>query len=229
MENPDETLLPLEERGRSPCQAKVHIPRGEEINVFELLRERGIIRWVKDSDVFVDSRGKYLSGMFGVVKPGRFTPCNQLILRVIMNLIPINSIFETIEGDIRSLPSSTSWLPVHITCGEQLEMSQGDMSSAFYLFSLPPAWSPFMCFNFSVKGSDLPQLNLEPNEVYRPSCAVFPMGWASSVGLMQMIQMIGREILLSKGLPRESKHACQPGLLRSWTLPPPRRRGGRSI
>lgn len=70
IENPSETLLPPCDRGAAPCQARVRIQAGGELEVFELLRERGVINWFPDDQVFSDERGKYLSGFFGVVKPG---------------------------------------------------------------------------------------------------------------------------------------------------------------
>ena len=76
-------------------------------------------------------------------------------------------------------------------------MSQGDMSCAFYLFSVPTPWQAFMCFNYVVDGA---LIGMEKGKRYRPACLVLPMGWSSSVGVMQQAS---REILLSNGLPPE--------------------------
>ncbi|CAL1164317.1 unnamed protein product [Cladocopium goreaui] len=46
LENPMEAMLPESERGGSPVSAKVHIKKGEELDVFRLLTERGITTWV---------------------------------------------------------------------------------------------------------------------------------------------------------------------------------------
>lgn len=52
-----------------------------------------VIQWIEDCRVFQDSRGQYLSGLFGVIKPNKFTSGDEPVLRVIMNLIPVNGFF----------------------------------------------------------------------------------------------------------------------------------------
>ena len=76
-------------------------------------------------------------------------------------------------------------------------MSQADMASAFYLFAIPEQWFPYFCLNYLVDGS---AIGLEKGKKFRPTIRVLPMGWSSSVGLMQQIS---REILLRNGLPPE--------------------------
>ena len=73
MENPMESLLEEKDRGFSPVTAKVHIQKGQEFAVFELLEQRGVITWVPESVAFRDKRGTFLSGLFGVVKVGKCT------------------------------------------------------------------------------------------------------------------------------------------------------------
>ena len=197
MENPEESLLDFADRGSSPVTAKVHIKRGEELSVFNLLHERGIVDWVTEDTAYRDARGIYLSGLFGVIKPNKFTDDGQPILRVITNLIPANGLFSVLRGDIDFLPSATEWLPMAVAEGELVLMNQADMQSAFYLFAIPKQWYPYFCLNFSVNGA---QLGLDANKIYRPTIKVLPMGWSSSVGIMQQVS---REILLSHGLPPE--------------------------
>ena len=208
MENPEESLLELSERGSEPVSAKVHIKKGEELAVFGLLKERGIITWVPEDTAYSDSRGVYLSGLFGVVKQGKFTQSNQPVLRVITNLVPANGLFGVLRGDIDYLPAATGWLPMVLAEGQQVTMSQADMASAFYLFGIPPQWYPYFCLNFKVPGS---AIGLDKDKVYRPTIRVLPMGWSSSVGIMQQIS---REILLSKGLPPSLEYR------KSGNLPP---------
>ena len=195
--NPLDSLVEESLRGGSPCQAKVHIRGGEALSVFRLLCERGVTQWVPANAAFSDRRGTYLNGLFGVEKPGKLTGSGEPILRVIMNFIPINGIFEVIKGDISYLPSPTSWIPICADKGEVFSMSQGDMQSAFYLFAMPPGWEQFFCFNYKVSGK---LIGLDPNTEYRPSCKVLPMGWSSSVGIMQQVS---RQVLLMRGLPRD--------------------------
>ena len=90
--------------------AKVHIKRGCEMEVFGLLKDRGIIDWVPADSAYSDGRGTYLSGLFGVVKPGKYTENHIPVLRVFMNLVPVNGLFEVLRGDINCLPNATQWL-----------------------------------------------------------------------------------------------------------------------
>ena len=165
--------------------------------MFKLLEERGVITWIPSTAAYSDERGVYLNGMFGVEKQGKFTSSGKPVLRCIMNLIPSNGLMEIIQGDISFLPSGAGWLSLMLSPGEELAMSQGDMSSAFYLFEMPSQWHRYFCFNFETTRATIGGAG---SEKVRPCCRVLPMGWSSSVGCMQMIS---REILLSRGLPAE--------------------------
>ena len=207
--NPLESMLDESERGSAPTTAKVHIQKGEELSVFNLLEDRGVTTWVEESVAFRDKRGVYLSGLFGVVKPNKFTEQGEPVLRVITNLIPVNGLFDVLRGDINYLPSATGWLPLVVDAGEQITMNQADMASAFYLFAVPEAWRPFFCLNFLVNGA---KINKDPAKMFRPAIRVLPMGWASSVGIMQQVS---REILLQNGLPPELEFR-KTGPVPSW-------------
>ena len=78
-----------------------------------------------EENVFADANGPYLSGMFGVPKPNKFTDAGDPILRVIMNLIPINRSLDIVLGDIAELPSATAW--------QQLVLADGDSISIWHV------------------------------------------------------------------------------------------------
>ena len=78
----------------------------------------------------------------------------------------------------------TSWQSIVMDDGERLNMFQSDMSSAFYLFRLPLCWAPYLCFNVTVKGTEV---GLMDNRLFALGCCVIPMGWINSVGIMQEI------------------------------------------
>ena len=86
--HPEEILVGPGEREAGSNKAKVHIQTGEELKVWQLMQERGIVEWVNIKDVFADEGGPFLSGLFGVPKSGRFTESGLPLLRVIMNLKP---------------------------------------------------------------------------------------------------------------------------------------------
>jgi len=183
IQRPEELLLDPELKEDGPNAARVHIALGEAMKVWQLLEERGIIEWIDLEEVYADEGGPYLAGMFGVPKAGKFTPCGEPLLRVIMNLKPINRALDIVKGDIGELPMATTWNQLMLDENETIHISQADMSSAFYLFSLPSQWRRFMAFNAPTRGS---ALGRDAGKVYVPACKVLPMGWSSSVGLMQM-------------------------------------------
>ena len=183
VENPEQILLSPDEKTPGPNVGRVHIKKGEELGVWKLLEERGIITWLPIGKVHQDHGGPYLSGLFGVPKSGRFTEEGLPLLRVIMNLKPVNRALSIIQGDIAELPSAGKWLQLVLEDGDCLSISQADMSSAFYLFALPECWWPFLCFNAKFGGS---ALGRPGSGTFVPCCKVRPMGWSSSVGLMQM-------------------------------------------
>ena len=183
LEHPAECLLAAEERSPGSCKARVHIKAGEELKVWKLLEERGVIKWLDVDKVFRDAHDSCSAGMFGVPKTGKFTKEGEVILRVIMNLKPLNRLLTVIRGDIGDLPTPMSWTQLVVAEDELIEVSQADMSSAFYLFSLPLAWLPYMSFSCSFERGEV---GLKGRGRVTPCCQVLPMGWASSVGLMQM-------------------------------------------
>ena len=166
-------------------QAKVHVGKGEELGLFKLLAERRICTWVRTEDVLMVQNEKVLNGMFAVGK-GSSLPGGGEIQRLIMNLIPTNAVFKQAQGATDDLPAISQYLSVVLYGEEQIRLFQSDMSSAFYLFAIPPAWSKMMCFNICFKGSEL-GLHEDPCGVYHPACAVIPMGWGSAVSIMQEI------------------------------------------
>ena len=151
LEHPRESLLPAREREVGAMQAKVHIGKGDELPVFKLLESRGVTSWIPAEEVFSDETGECLNGLFGVIKPGKFCTSGLPVLRVIMNLIPSNRLFQVITGDVQFLPHGAAWIPLVLRDGEELRVSQGDMSAAFYLFRIPDAWQTFMSFAYKVR------------------------------------------------------------------------------
>ena len=208
MENPEESLKPAGERDAAPARARVHIAPGQELAVFRLLAERRVITWIKKEDTFADHRGQITNGLFGVVKPQKFTASGKPVLRVIMNLIPTNALFDGIVGDVGLLPAATMWIPLCISAGEPVSMSQCDMASAFYLFEIPSCWHRYMTFSYEIDGQEI---NMVAGTKYRPACAALPMGWSSSVGVMQAVS---RQVLLLQGMPANQE------LRKTSSLPP---------
>ena len=195
IEHPEEVLLPIDEQPRGKSTAKVHIKPGEEVEFARLLADRGIISFVPEDQVHSGPNGKFLSGLFGVPKPNKYTSENLPVLRLIMNLIPVNRIMGVVLGDIQELPSAADWQQLVLSPDECLSVSQADMQSAFYLFRLPSCWQKYLCFNLRLRASDV---GAGASGFVYPACTVLPMGWSSSVGLMQMAS---RELIRRVKLP----------------------------
>ena len=181
LENPEKLLLETKLEDLPKMQAKIHCDEADVIPLALELVRRGICGWCELKDVYRVHDQPVLSGLFGVEKPAKL-PDGRPILRLIMNLIPSNSIMRTIQGRVRGLPSITSWLSIISGEDETLEISQSDMCSAFYLFSLPSSWEPYLCFNLIQSGQNIGKTS---GKSYALCCKVLPMGWCSSVALMQ--------------------------------------------
>ena len=147
------------------------------------LVKRNICGWLEYEKVFEVGGVKVLSGLFGVEKSSTL-PDGRCSLRLIMNLIPSNGILKTIQGRVRGLPSITSWLSIAVGPTEEVRFWQSDMCSAFYLFSLPSSWMPLLSFNLTTSGESI---GLKTGVTYALACKVLPMGWSSSVAVMQEV------------------------------------------
>ena len=179
-------------QGRVHCEAEDLLPLSLE------LVSRRICQWVELSAVHEVHGQKVLSGLFGVEKSNKL-PDGRPHLRLIMNLVPINSILRNICGRVRNLPNITSWISLTSQEGEDLHFWQSDMCSAFYLFRVPQVWHKLLSFNVIFDGS---HINLTPGIKYALCCAVLPMGWGSSVAVMQEV---AEQVVLVHGLAAEEQ------------------------
>ena len=182
LEHPEESLL-VEPTPGVKLQAKVHVPPNEAVEFFSTLVDHGICNWVLDEEVLRVGTQPVLSGMFAVGK-GSFMESGDEVQRVIMNLIPCNAAFRHCQGGTKELPSISQYLSLVLAQDERLAFFQSDMTSAFYLFRLPVAWQSMMAFNVCFSGE---QIGRPAGQIFRPACAVIPMGWASAVAIMQEI------------------------------------------
>ena len=199
IEHPEQVLLKDDRISPGKNRSKVHIADGEEIAVFRLLFARGVVDFIPEGDVFCNHQGPFLSGLFGVPKPGKTSARGNQVLRLIMNLIPINRALDVVLGDIQELPSAAIWQQLVLFEGSSITISQADMASAFYLFRLPPAWLKYLAFNSKLRRTDVGLTG--PGFVF-PACRVLPMGWSSSVGLMQMAS---RELIRRASIPNSDE------------------------
>ena len=103
--DPRKLLKPEAEWPKAFGQAKVWTETREDF--LEIARhglETGIFGIVRERDIPVRGGKKLLHGAFGVEKKNKFIEGGLPVLRLIINLIPLNEIQDTLEADIRTLP-----------------------------------------------------------------------------------------------------------------------------
>ena len=199
LKDPSKLMIPDNGQKLPTLRGRVHVKEGERLDVARLLVERNVCIWRRAEDTLCYRGQSVRNGLFGVVKPGKIV--NQKpVLRVIMNLIPTNSLFKIIPGSVHRLPSITQWSTLFIGEDEKVEISQADITSAFYLFLLPEVWQCILPFNIEADGREL-GAGYIPRVRYVLCAKVLPMGWHSAVGLMEEA---AERLLLDSGLPQPS-------------------------
>ena len=78
-------------------RGKVHVKPGELDGIADELVERGICKWIPITEVAKFRGGYVLNGLFGVPKSAMVDDGSP-VLRLIMNLVPGNSITKQIRG-----------------------------------------------------------------------------------------------------------------------------------
>ena len=120
------------------------------------------------------------NGMFGIEKGEEKDGVS--VRRLIMNLIPLNSISQSVEGDVGTLPLLSQMNSLQLHPDEHLVVSSEDLKCIFYLFGMPSSWLPLLSFNRRVPDNLVPPHCTEPCYL----CAkVLPMGYLNSVGAAQ--------------------------------------------
>ena len=203
--HPEKAVQPDVGQKLPKLQGKIHVAPQYLDDVIGELISRNVCDWVPLSSVLHYRGQPVLNGLFGVEKPTSL-PSGLPILRTIMNLVPSNSVLKQLKGGTRSLPFIGQWLSTVIEDSTEVRLWQSDMSAAFYLFSLPPAWWGCLAFNIIRPAH---KIGRPGSGLFAMCCKVIPMGFNSSVALMQEIS----ENLLSK-LPKAAR------ISRGLPLPP---------
>ena len=170
----------------------------------------GVCTYLTKEELFQGPNGPLLNGMFGVTKD-EFKDGVE-VFRLIMNLIPLNTLCQSISGDIQTLPSWSLMNPFFLQPNEHLLISSEDVRCFFYVMAVPQSWWPFLGFNKRVPREVLPE-HLKDEEVYLAS-RVLPMGFLNSVSLAQHVHR--NLVLASSGtkgdlnLPQEELRKDRP-------------------
>ena len=145
------------------------------------LLQMNIFSKVHEDDIYQVGGRPLLNGLFGVSK-NEFDGGVEL-QRIIMNLIPLNGVVQSLDGDVGTLPSWAGMAPLHLQPHEDLLVSSEDVRAFFYIFRVPTSWHRFLCFNRPLP-EDL--CGERPGRWY-PCSAVLPMGFKNSVSLAQHV------------------------------------------
>ena len=148
------------------------------------LVEAGVCCYIEEQAVFDTGDGPLLNGLFGVSKE-EWTEDGTEICRLIMNLIPLNSISESLSGDVDTLPSWGMMNPYFLQPNENLLISSEDVKCFFYTMKVPSEWVKYLAFNKRVPDVCLPE-HMKGGVVYLAS-RVLPMGFLNSVSLAQNV------------------------------------------
>ena len=191
MEDPKKTLLPEDKWPEDLPQPQVWVENQEEWHeICAGAADRGIFNFLKKENIFHCRGTPLLNGLFGVEKKNKILENGEPVLRMIINAIPANALQETIEADIRTLPYFVQWSAISVDEEDKVMIwNELDMTSAFYVFRLEPAWYRFQALAKPVSGPFAAKWapDLMTEECVYPAVAVMAMGWKSACGLLQQI------------------------------------------
>ena len=194
VDNIDLYLKPVSE-WKPLTYPKVMVADDDWGEVCEGLVSSGICTFLCEEEVYSTDSGLLLNGLFGVTKDE--WKDGTEIFRLIMNLIPFNSIAQPLSGDIATLPGWAQMSSFFIQPTENLLISSEDVRCFFYIMSVPCAWQKFLAFNKLVPQSVLPD-TLKGKRIYLAS-RVLPMGFLNSVSLAQHVH---RNLVRASKLPK---------------------------
>ena len=177
--NFEEYLLPKEDQVLV-SKPNMMVPVESWHRVCKGLIDLGLCKVLPESEVYRVNGELLLNGLFGVSK-GEFVNGFE-VMRVIMNLIPLNAICQSLEGDVATLPSWSGMTGFHLMPIEDLLVSSEDVRCFFYIFKVPLAWHKFLCFNRTV-----PQDLCPGGERCYLSALVLPMGFKNRVAIAQHV------------------------------------------
>eukprot|EP00438_Fugacium_kawagutii_P023208 Skav215677 [mRNA] locus=scaffold278:111881:120662:- [translate_table: standard] len=176
----EDYLLPPDQQhlGRVP---RVMVSPEDWGEVCEGLIQSKICGVMARSDLYHVGDQPVLNGLFSVSKNEFVGPIE--VHRLIMNLVPLNRLCRSFQGDVATLP--TMFSSFFLEDGEIAIMASEDIKCFYYLFTLPCSWFKFLGF-----AGEVPEA-LKPAHLKGVAChlyaRVLPMGFANSVGLAQHV------------------------------------------
>eukprot|EP00438_Fugacium_kawagutii_P010394 Skav220394 [mRNA] locus=scaffold639:248658:258388:- [translate_table: standard] len=182
LSDPHSLILGAHDLPEAIPKPRVRVLDGEWEPLARSLVERGIL--VPTPEVLQFKGEMVLNGLFGVEKSNKPIPDGRSSQRLIMDLRASNAMLSVIGGDIGTLSGASAFTAITLEEGNVISISGDDLVASFYLFSLPPVWRPFLAFEKPVSWR---ALGYDRDGSTYLSSAVLPMGFSSSVGIMQHI------------------------------------------
>eukprot|EP00438_Fugacium_kawagutii_P027300 Skav202700 [mRNA] locus=scaffold654:350470:356680:- [translate_table: standard] len=176
LKDPETCVLP-----RAP---RVMVPDESWGEVCHGLVSCGLCTYLTRDQVFSVGGRPLLNGLFGVTKDEWHQ--GHEVFRLIMNMIPLNTLAQPLAGDVETLPMWSLMSPYFIQPDEHLLVSSEDVRCFFYTMSVPAAWHKYLAFNKAVPSEVLPPM-LRDQEVFL-AATVLPMGFLNSVSLAQHVR-----------------------------------------
>ena len=181
--NPSDWWVPLDKRPSKRTRSKVRASDDTWFLICQAAHKRGMMRPVKDEDLFKDVDGHFVvNGAGGVAKKKVVGGVEVELQRFISILVPTNEHSMQLPGDQDTLPYVGQLTGIVLEEDNDLYIHSEDFTSAFNLFKVPESWSPHFAFAKKVKAS---AFGGSPHAMVRPAMAVVPMGWHSAVTLVQ--------------------------------------------
>eukprot|EP00438_Fugacium_kawagutii_P009708 Skav211711 [mRNA] locus=scaffold2852:255903:258329:- [translate_table: standard] len=172
---------------------RVMVAEGDWDLLCEKLMECGVFSKIHEDDLYRVSGKPVLNGLFGVSKQ-EYTSDGVEVMRVIMNMTPLNALCRTFDSDISTLPTWATMSPLELSIDEDLVISSEDVRCFFYIFKIPPLWFPYMAFNRPL----CERLSGNKPGRWYPCSAVLPMAFKNSVALAQHIHRVLAKGALSR-------------------------------
>eukprot|EP00438_Fugacium_kawagutii_P016505 Skav226384 [mRNA] locus=scaffold1028:952:4557:- [translate_table: standard] len=182
IQNMEDYIVPEEMQviGKTP---RTMVSDDEWPQVAQGLIECGLCEVMDEKELFHVKGQPLKNGLFAVSKD-EFVGDVEL-LRLIMNLKPLNQITRAMDGDTSTLPSVTSLGTLFLDEEEVLCTSSEDIRCFFYLFRLPRFWFRYLAFGKAVPDRLLPK-GVAPGRGFLVA-RVLPMGYANSVAVAQHV------------------------------------------
>ena len=192
VDNFPDYLVPEEDQQHTKAP-KVMVPMESWDELCEGLLASGVCGLIPEEQVHRVEGKLLLNGMFGVSK-GEFQGGIE-IMRLIMNLIPLNGICKSVEGDVATLPAWSGMSAFQLHPQEDLVVSSEDVRCFFYIFSVPESWYPYLAFNRPVST----KVTGQGGERMYLCSKVLPMGFKNSVSLAQHVHRFVVHRALKRG------------------------------